>query len=39
VPLAWPGHPDMAATSVFIDLQRRVIASIREGSARVDADV
>jgi hypothetical protein len=29
----------MAATTEFIDLQRRVVASIREGSAGADADV
>jgi hypothetical protein len=29
----------MAATTEFIDLQRRVVTSIREGSARADADV
>jgi NitT/TauT family transport system ATP-binding protein len=39
VPLARPRHPEMAATTEFIDLQRRVVTSIREGSARADADV
>ena len=39
VPLARPRHPEMAATTEFIDLQRRVVASIREGSAGADTDV
>jgi len=39
VGLPRPRHPGMAATAEFIDLQRRVIASIREGSIRVASEV
>ncbi|WP_448955138.1 ABC transporter ATP-binding protein [Labrys neptuniae] len=36
VDLARPRHSDMIATTPFIDLQRRVITSIREGSVRAE---
>ena len=38
VDLPRPRHSDMIATTAFIDLQRRVITSIREGSVRAEAD-
>lgn len=34
VDLPRPRHPDMMATAEFIDLQRRVVTAIREGSIR-----
>ena len=38
VDLPRPRHPDMMASPAFIDLQRRVIGSIREGSVRADVE-
>ncbi|MGI3899217.1 MAG: ABC transporter ATP-binding protein [Janthinobacterium lividum] len=39
VDLPRPRRPDMMGSAAFTDLQRRVIGSIREGSARLDTDI